>query len=258
MCIFSFRFLFLFLILAISSVSLTVSAEEHSKFNNTIPEGNDLDVIAIIGQKVSFEENTIYPTVKETLIDGTVVERRIAAFNSRYEAKYRVIHWVTEDMGQDIIEFEVFDHYSSPQLPHISTPLVLLVNYEGRWVQSKYNNYDVSRTTDGDWAICGYPETYERAEDKGERYAQPLAFLNELKDKNGDNCKLGTRVADIFRFQNETRFLPQKWRVACNLEVGIDRNTVAGTGMAPDAEQVGLAHEACFERLKFKSGKFAD
>lgn len=210
-------------VLAICSLSLTVSAKDHLEFNNATPYGKDLDAIAFIGQKVSFEENTIYPTVKETLIDGTVVERRIAAFNSRYEAKYKVLHWVTEDLGKDIIEFEVFDHYGSPQLPQLTTPLVLLVNYEGRWVQSKYNNYDVSRTTDGDWAICGYPERYERAKDKGERYVQPLAFLGLVKDKSGKDCKMGTRVADIFRFQNETRFLPEKLRVACNLELGVSR-----------------------------------
>jgi len=239
--------------LAFSSLSLVASAKEQPKFDNATPAGDDLDVIAFVGQKVSFQENTLHPTVTETLNDGTVVQRRIAAFDSRYEARYRVLQWVSKGKVQDTVEFEVFDHYSSPQLPHIATPLVLLVNYEGRWVQSKYNNYDLSRTTDGDWAICGYPERYERAEDKGERYVQPLAFLNPVKDKNGQDCKSGTRAADIFSFQNEIRFLPEKWRIVCNAELGLSRNIIAGTGSAPDAEQVGLAHTACVERLRLNS-----
>lgn len=243
------------LLAALTCFGIAVSASETPVFDNTTPAGEDLDVIAFVGQKVSFEEKTIHEIEPVTMPDGTVVKRKIPSFDSRYEAKYKVLHWVSEDLGQDIIEFEVFDHYSSPQLPHLATPLVLLVNYEGRWVQSKYNNHDLSRTTDGDWAICGYPERYERAEDKGERYVQPLAFLNPVKDKNGQDCKLGTRVADILRFQNEIRFLPEKWRVACNAELGVSRNTLAGTGSAPNAEQVGLAHKACVERLKFKAGK---
>lgn len=248
----------LFSLLLLGSLAVVSSAEESSEFNNTIPSGNDLDVIAFVGQKLSFHENTIYPTVKETLIDGTVVERKIAAFNSRYEAKYKVLSWVTEDKGQDVIEFEVYDHYSDPQLPHLETPLVLLVNYEGKWVQSKYNNHDLSRTTDGDWAVCGLPERYPRAPDKGERYLQSLAFLNSVKDEDGNQCKSGTRVADIVKFQNETRFLPEKWRVACNLELGVDKDTIAGTGSVPDAEDIGIAHRACVERLKFEAGILPD
>jgi len=248
-----FYFQSLFLLLGVVSLGVLAEASENSDFDNTLPAGEDLEVIAFVGKKVSFKENTIYPTVKETLIDGTVVERKIAAFNSRYEAKYKVLRWITDDKAQDVIQFEVFDHYSDPQLLHFKTPLVLLVNYEGKWVQSKYNNYDLSRTTDGDWAICGPPEQYVRLEDKGERYVQPLAFLNPVKDVNGEVCKSGTRVGDIIKYQNETRFLPEKWRVACNLELGVDKNTIAGTGSASDAEQVGVAHQACVERLKFEA-----
>ena len=245
----------LFFASAVIFFPIDVNAEDNSSFDNSVPSGKDMDVIAFVGQKISFKENTIYPTVKETLKDGTVVERKIAAFNSRYEAKYKVLHWVTEDIDEDVIAFEVFDHYSDPQLPYIETPLVLLANYEGKWVQSKYNNFDVSRTTDGDWAVCGLPERYPRALDKGERYVQPLAFLETVKDKDGNDCKSGTRVADIFKFQNETRFLPEKWRVACNLELGVDKNPISGTGSTSDAEEIGIAHGACIERLKFEAMK---
>lgn len=251
MVVFFLRCLFVFLVLVL--LSFLALAKGNSDFDNTFPVGENLDVIAFVGKKVSFKENTIYPTVKETLIDGTVVERKIAAFNSRYEAKYKVLRWVTEDTGQDIIEFEVYDHYSDPQLPYLKTPLVLLVNYEGKWVQSKYNNYDLSRTTDGDWAICGPPEQYERMKDKGERYVETLAFLNPIRDLEGNICKAGTRVNDIIKYQNETRFLPEKWRVSCNLKLGVDKNTIAGTGSAPEAEQIGVAHKACVERLKFEA-----
>jgi len=168
------------------------------------------------------------------------------------------LDWVSEALPHEMIDFEVFDHYGRPQLPKISTPLVLLVNYEGRWVQSKYNNYSLSRTTDGDWGICGKPARYESAKDQGGRYVQPLSFINPVKNRNGEICKSGTRVGDILNYQNETRFLPDKWDITCNIELGLPRNVVAGTGSAPDAKQIGLAHAACVERLKFENGIFQE
>jgi hypothetical protein len=233
-------------------------AAEKTEFDNKTPLGKDMEVIAFVGEKISFEERNFPETISVHMPDGTIVDRLIPSFDTRYEAKYKVLTWVSEEIAQEIIDFEVYDHYGQPALPKVLTPLVLLVNYNGRWVQSKYNNYSLSRTTDGDWGICGKPPRHKTAKDQGERYVQPLSFLNPIKDRHGNICTSGTRVADILKYQYETRFLPNKWRTTCNLELGLPRNIIAGTGSAPDAEKIGLAHTACVERIKFEEGAFRD
>jgi len=255
---FRFNIRHVFLFPASLLLCVLANASEKTEFDNKNPLGEDLEVMAFVGRKVSFEEKNLQEKSSITMPDGTIVERVIPSFDTRYEAKYKVLTWVSEEMAHEIIDFEVYDHYSRPALPKITTPLVLLVNYNGRWVQSKYNNYNLSQTTDGDWGICGQPARHKKVRDQGERYVQPLTFVNPVKDRHGDICKSGTRVKDILKYQYETRFLPNRWRVICNLELGLRRNIIAGTGSAPDAEQIGLAHTTCVERLKFKEGAFQD
>ena len=223
--------------------------------NSTVLSGKDGDVIAFVGRKISFEGNNSpeYETI--TMPDGQIVKRKIFNWDSRYEARYKVLAKVSGKIKNDTVDFEVFDHYGRPRLPHIQTPLVFLVNANGRrWVQSKYNNYSVSQTTDGDWAICGAPARYKEAVDQGERYVRSLTFVDSIKDHNGQTCQAGTRVKDIFQYQNETRFLPDKRRVACNLELGLPKYVIAGTGSAPDAAEIDRAHTDCVEQLKSEDG----
>lgn len=249
---FSLKSLFAgFLMGAVMLCTLIATANDEP-FDNAAPPEQDLEVMAFVGEKVSFENKNIYRTREVTLPDGTIEKRKIANFNQRYEARYKVLEWIHGEIDKDIIDFEVYDHYGHPILPNFKTPMIFLVNYEGKWIQSKYNNYFLARTTDGDWATCGNPSRHERTKNQGERYLQPLAFVREIKNINGEICKSGTRAKDIFNYQNETRFLPDKWNVACNLELGLPRNIIAGTGSAPNAEELGRKHKACVERLKFE------
>ncbi len=224
-------------------------ASEQAKFDNTLPSGENMEVIAFVGEKISFEEKNLPSIETITMPDGTTVERVMPVWNTRYEAKYKVLSWASEDIAQDTIDFELYDHYSRPWLPKITTPLIFLQNHKGRWVHIKYT-YKLSATTDGDWAICGKPSSDEKVKDQGERYAQPLAFTEPVKDVNGDICKSGTRAVDLFQYKNETQFRPQKWRETCNLEFGRQRYSLAGKG--PNAD----AHDACIERLKFDAGVY--
>lgn len=220
---------------------------DNTSFNNTIPSGKNMEVIAFVGEKISFEEKNLPSTETITLPDGTTIERVIPVRSTRYEAKYKILSWASEDMAQDTIDFELYDHYSRPWLQKIATPLIFLRNHEGRWVHNKYA-YALSATTDGDWAICGKPGFNKNIIDKGERYVQPLAFIEQVKDANGNICKSGTRAKDFFQYQNETRFLPDQWREICNIEHGRQKFTLTGKG--PNAD----AHSACVERLKFDAG----
>ena len=224
-------------------------ASEKTEFDNTFPSGENMEVIAFVGEKISFEEKNLPSIDTITMPDGTTVERVIPALSTRYEAKYKVLSWASEDMEQDTIDFELYDHYSRPWLQKITTPLIFLRNHKGRWVHKKHA-YKLSATTDGDWAICGKPSSDEKVKDQGERYVQPLAFIERVKDINGDICKSGTRAADLFHYKNETQFLPEKWREACNLELGRQKYTIAGEGPNTDT------HNACVERLKFDAGVY--
>lgn len=224
-------------------------ASEKTKFDNTIPLGVNMEVIAFVGEKISFEEKNLPNTETVTLPDGTSVERVLPVWSTRYEGKYKVLSWASEDKMQDTIHFELYDHYSRPWMPKIPMPLIFLQNHKGRWVAKK-TAYSLSATTDGDWAICGKPTYDKKATDQGERYVQPLAFIEPVKDLDGNICKSGTRAEDIFKFLHETRFLPNKWNVTCHLELGRQKHLLAGKG--PNAD----AHGACVDRLKFEAGVY--
>jgi len=89
--------------------------------------------------------------------------------------------------------------------------------------------------------------------DQGERYVQPLSFIETVKSENGDICKAGTRAKDIFEYNNKTRFLPESRRVTCNRELEIPSYFIAGTGSSADAPTIAHAHAACIERLEFEA-----
>ena len=220
------------------------------------PVWDEMDVIAFVGRKISFDEQNKPEFVSITLPNGEIVEKLIPSWDSRYEARYEVLSVVHGDINSPWVDFEVYDHYGRPGLPNIPVPLVFLVRVDDRWVQSKYNNYSLSKTTDDDWAICGPPARFKNSADQGSRYVEQLGFFDPVKNENGEICTAGTRVSDIFQYQNETRFLPNKWKVTCNLELGLPKNVVAGTGSAPDAQDIGKAHANCVERLKLETGHF--
>lgn len=228
-------------------------AADKAAFDNTLPKGESHDVIAFVGRKISFEEKNIPQITTIKMPDGRKIDRVIPSFDTRYEARYAVAGWVAGKSQSAIIDFKVYDHYGRPALPNIKNPLILLVNHEGKWIQSKYNNYNLSRTTDGDWAICGHPARHKRTKDEGLSYVQPLSFIDIVKSTEAEICKSGTRVRDIFHYQNTTRFQPEKRRVSCNLEIGIKPYFHAGTGSSPDAKLEGQKHDACMERLKFEA-----
>jgi len=113
-------------------------ASEKANFDNTAPLGENMEVIAFVGEKISFEEKNLPSIETITMPDGTTVERVLPVWSTRYEAKYKVLSWASEDMAQDTIDFELYDHYSRPWLQKIPTPLIFLQNHKGRWVHNKY------------------------------------------------------------------------------------------------------------------------
>jgi len=248
------KFPALLLIVSSFSLSTNIFAQDvriNDDTSNAIGEGS---VIAFVGRKISFTEDKTPPVAEPIKMpNGTVVMRTIPRLDSKYNATYQVIKWIHGEPKAETVNFNVYDHYSRPALPNIENPLVLLVRYEGGWAQSKYNNYSLYRTTDGDWGICGVPARFKSMKDQGERYVQPLSFIETIKSENGDICKAGTRVKDIFEYNNKTKFLPESRRITCNRELEIPSYFNAGTGSSADAPTIANAHAACIERLEFEA-----
>ena len=197
------RKLCFFLSLTAFSVSPIALAAEQKGFNNSAADGERTRVLAFVGKKVFFGENTFATPEKILMPNGETIERLIPPLDHRYEARYEVLSRVSGQMFDDTIDFENFDHYGNPSLPKIKTPLIILINHEGRWIQSKYNYYSVSQTLGGDWAICG--RLPGPSNEKADEFVQPLVFLEPLKNGVGETCSAGIRVNDIMKFLMDTR-----------------------------------------------------
>lgn len=219
-------------------------------FDNFVGVDGNYDVIAFVGRKVSFKERNISTIKAVTLPDGSVVKREILNFDTRYEARYDVLDWIVGGPSDKVVDFELFDHYGRPILPRVDTPLIFLINHKGRWISAKYAHYTVSKTSDGDWAICGLPSRNEKSKDQGRRYLSAVEFVKRRKNRNGEDCTVGTRAIDIYKYLYETRFAPEQRRIACNAKLGVAEFSTAGTGSEPNAAEIKLAHSKCIERLK--------
>ncbi len=234
---------------------LCVSADSFAQdapFRNIADEA-DPQVIAFIGKKIFVEERNLKTTMMIEDGSGNLVERVMPNFDSRYEARYRILDWIVEpESPRPEIDFTAYDHYSNPRFPKVETPLLFLEKHDGQWFHSKYLFYDVSKTTDGDWAICGSPDRYKDNGDEGLDFVEPLSFLKPDIEKP---CISGTRAKRIFDYQNVTRFLPDQWHRACNLQLGYPTNTLIGTGSHPTAkeEKDAARYKVCIDKKRFEA-----
>ena len=70
-----------------------------------------------------------------------------------YSAKYKVLQKVFGEFNNDTIEFEIHDHFGTPQfLKYKNVLLYLSQSPNGIWVHQKYLYSDVYQTVDGRWA----------------------------------------------------------------------------------------------------------
>jgi len=144
-----------------------------------------------------------------------------------------------------------FNHYGRPYFPKVNPVLLFAINYEGKWIHSKYLSYTVHETTDGDWAICGLAVNSSASEPEqtlAAKYEEPIGFLKRVKTHDGAPCVSGTRASNLYAFQDRVRFAPNRYRVACNRELGEADNTYFNTMSAPDANLEAKLHTACVIR----------
>jgi len=202
------------------------------------------------------------PCVEAVAEDEGFLKTQTVWNNTSEQTDYSILAFIGQkryvEEREKPVDFVAYNHYSSPYFPKVNPVLLFLISHEGEWVHSKYLYYPVHETTDGDWAICGSPDRYKDDGDEGRNYVEPIGFVNPVMEKAGDKkCTMGTRVAQVFAFQNKMRFLPDKWRANCNIELGYRPNIIIGSGSHPTAkeQQDAQLYELCMERKAFEESK---
>ena len=209
-----------------------------------VPDGTS---VAFVGRKVFVEKANVEHREWVTLPTGERIERVIPRFNDRFEARFDVLQAVTDEPTGPTVDFVALDHFGRAAFQHPDVVLLFLTAHEGQWFHHKYLFHEVFRTTDGDWGICGSPQSGSDPE-VAASFSEPLAFTRSVLDGNGDRCTHGTRAARLFDFYSVTRFQPEARRRACNAELGISADIIAGTGSHPSAREEGRQHAACVAR----------
>lgn len=178
------------------------------------------ELIAFVGAPVFLEERAKNNIVEIKGPNGDILKRKIPALNTRYEARFDVLEVVAGHHDQPTIDFVAYNHYSRPYFHKPKHVLLFVEKREESWVHTKYLFYTVQRTTDGDWATCGDPYERHRKSNPDSPYVvETLSFIEPfvpiLDPKDAIECKVGVRAADLYAFEQQTRFLPQRRKTIC-------------------------------------------
>lgn len=65
-------------------------------------------------------------------IDVTPIPYKPGDFNNGVKAKCKILQTIYGNYNKDIIEFEAYDHYSTPKCVEYKTVLLFVSKYEGR------------------------------------------------------------------------------------------------------------------------------
>jgi hypothetical protein len=144
--------------------------------------------------------------------------------DSKYLARYQILHVLCGLFPSDTIEFEVYDHYGTPAFAQFETVLLYVSRYNGRMIHQKYMYNPVYETIDGDWAGCGDPYELDEVHRGQVRAAHvrfktevsfPIANLTEAQIKerypseyfvrrgNRVVCTAGARIQDLFAIKRD-------------------------------------------------------
>ena len=171
-------------------------------------------LLAFVGQKIRLSEQ------KTAKCSNCIV------MDSHYVATYRVLNIVYGIYRDDVISFDVYDHYGAPGFSQFDTVLLFVSRQaDGKWMHEKYQFFDLYRGTDGQWYGCGDPyggmrvphrKVHARPVRFVEPVSYPLAALDRaqieryypakyFKIRDGRAfCVLGTSVKDLFQAKKET------------------------------------------------------
>jgi len=237
--------------------AVQAAAQDVSAWDNSTPTA-DGTILAFVGKKIFIEKKNIDEYIDFELADGSTIKRKIPRWNDRFETRYKVLDVVEGSYEGASIDFENYDHYGRPTFPKFETVLLFLINDGGEWVNTSRTFFPVQRTSDGDWAKCGnlvrddYNEDLKKLAASFEEkiFVEPIKFLGSETTFTPEYCTTGTRAANLYKFQEHTRFAPERRRISCNREIGFSDGSNPGTGSGPNSAIEGQTHAACVKRLK--------
>jgi hypothetical protein len=201
-----------FLPVAAFACALTAFCSISSAGENDTANGERL--LAFIGQKLQLSKQ------EKPKCDNCII------FDSHYVATYKVLEKVHGNFSDDVITFDVYDHYGIPAFSKFDNVLLFISRRDnGTWEHEKYQYYDLYRSTDGQWYGCGDP--YRSVRDARRTvHARPVQFVEPVSYPLDDldqaqierfypaeyfevregraYCLLGTSVNDLFQAKKET------------------------------------------------------
>lgn len=198
---------------AVFACALTAFCSVSAAGENDTANGERL--LAFIGQKLRLSEQEA-PKCNTCII-----------LDSHYVATYRVLENVYGNYRDDVITFDVYDHYGTPAFSKYENVLLFVSRQaNGTWTHEKYQFYDLYRGTDGQWYGCGDPYRNIRnarrtVHARPVQFAEPVSFpLGDLNQQQVErlypaeyfeiregraHCLLGTSVNDLLQAKKETR-----------------------------------------------------
>jgi len=141
------------------------------------------------------KENTLFVFVGEK-IDYKPIPSKPGDFDNGIKAKYKIIQRVYGDYQSDIIEFEAYDHYGTPQFTKYKNALLFVSKFKGKYYQEKYMYDAVFKTRNGRWA-GPYSDEYDHPYNKNTSvkpeiidFAEEVSFPTKFIDQDGKVLEL--------------------------------------------------------------------
>jgi hypothetical protein len=167
------------ILLALFAASLCINesgfAQDNGPFDASTAS-TDGNVIAFVGQKIFVRNDESWPPEQDAKDDEIVIY-----MDGRYQARYKVETLVGGDYDAPIIDFHAYDHYGMPRVSKVESALIFVHDGPDTRVHSKYNFYEVHRTSDGDWASCGSAYVQNDPDEKEKEPLEPISFLNPVQ-----------------------------------------------------------------------------
>ena len=186
------RFISILALLFSILISTNSFAQVPDDFDNS-SDRETSQILAFVGKKIFLRYALID---REPTIDENGEEQIIISLDSRFEARYEILHLVSGDYDGDQIDFVAFDHYGEPAFSDHESILIFVHDTpEGRF-HDKYNFYDVEPTSDGDWASCGdtFTQSDENLAANEKEPLEPISFLEPWAE---DVPSLFQKVDDV-------------------------------------------------------------
>lgn len=284
--------IFLFILLGFVFGMGSAFAQDETSFDASTL-GDDGDVIAFVGKKVFVRDDESWPPEQNLSSDEDIIY-----MDGRYQARYQIETLVSGDYEGETIDFHAYDHYGIPRFSKSENVLIFVHDGRNNRWHSKYNFYEVHRTSDGDWAACGNAYVQNDPEEKEKEPLEVIPFLDpvevnipslmsmvddelepdevitdseraewqaELDVENAEKeglyqapiwvrdgdkatCRLGTRISNLYKFQNETRFLPDKRDDMCRA-----RHSLELDGLGDDYKAKRTLIDDCTSLLKIQN-----